>query len=155
MAGQTDARLAELGIELPEPAAPAANYVPFTRSGNTLYISGQVTFWNGELRHVGKVGDGLSADEAKDAARICGLNILAVARMALDGDLDRVRQVLKLGGFVNATPDFTGHPAVINGASDLMVEVLGDRGRHARFAVGAGGLPLGVAVEVDAIMEVD
>ena len=155
MAGQINARLAELGIELPSPAAPAANYVPFTRSGSTLYISGQVPFWNGELRYVGKVGAEISDEEAKDAARTCGLNILANARLALDGDLDRVVQVLKLGGFVNATPDFTGHPAVINGASDLMVEVLGDGGRHARFAVGAGSLPLGVAVEVDAVMEVD
>lgn len=154
MAGQIDARLSELGIQLPEPPMPAANYVPFTRSGNTLYISGQVTFQNGDLKYVGKIGVDLDEADGKAAARLCGLNIIAVARHALDGDLDRVRQVLKLGGFVNATPDFTGHPGIINGASDLMVEVFGDRGRHARFAVGAGGLPLGVAVEVDAILEV-
>jgi len=155
MAGQIDARLQELGIDLPEPPLPAANYVPFTRSGTTLYISGQVTFLNGELQYVGKIGVDLDEEDGKAAARLCGLNIISVARHALDGDLDRVRQVLKLGGFVNATPDFTGHPGIINGASDLMVEVFGERGKHARFAVGAGGLPLGVAVEVDAILEVD
>jgi len=155
MAGQIDARLSELGIELPEPPLPAANYVPFTRSGNTLYISGQVTFDNGELKYLGRVGADVDEADCKAAARLCGLNIIAVARHALDGDLDRVRQVLKLGGFVNATPDFTGHPGIINGASDLMVEVFGDRGKHARFAVGAGGLPLDVAVEVDAILEVE
>jgi len=155
MAGQIDARLRELGIELPEPPLPAANYVPFTLSGSTLYISGQVTFDNGELKYLGKVGADVDEADGKAAARLCGLNIIAVARHALDGDLDRVRQVLKLGGFVNATPDFTGHPGIINGASDLMVEVFGDRGKHARFAVGAGGLPLGVAVEVDASLEVE
>jgi len=155
MAGQIDARLRELGIDLPKPPLPAANYVPFTRSGNTLYISGQVTFLNGELQYVGKIGGDFDEADGKAAARLCGLNIVAVARHALDGDLDRVRQVLKLGGFVNATPDFTGHPGIINGASDLMVEIFGERGTHARFAVGAGGLPLGVAVEVDAILEVE
>lgn len=154
MAGQIEARLQENGIVLPEPPLPAANYVPFTRTGNTLYVSGQVPFENGTLKYVGKVGDDLDEADAKAAARLCGLNIIAVAKHALDGDLDRVRQVLKLGGFVNATPDFTGHPGIINGASDLMVEVFGDAGRHARFAVGAGSLPLGVGVEVDAILEV-
>ncbi len=155
MAGQIEARLRELGIDLPQPPLPAANYVPFTRSGSTLYISGQVTFLNGELQYVGKIGVDLDEADGKAAARLCGLNIVAVARHALDGDLDRVRQVLKLGGFVNATPEFTGHPGIINGASDLMVEIFGERGKHARFAVGAGGLPLGVAVEVDAILEVE
>ena len=154
MAGQIDARLAELGIELPEAAAPVANYVPYVISGNTVYISGQVTIWNGEIRHVGKVGDDVSVEDAAAAARLCGLNIIAQLRAALDGDLDRVARCIKLGGFVNGTADFRDHPKVINGASDLMVEVFGDKGKHARFAVGAGSLPLGVAVEVDAVFEI-
>ncbi|HYH17820.1 MAG TPA: RidA family protein [Azospirillum sp.] len=153
MAGRIEARLKELGIELPQPAAPVAAYVPYTISGKTLYVSGQVTVWNGERRFLGKVGKDFSVEEGKQAARLCGLNLLAQARAACDGDLDRVARCLKLGGFVNAGPDFHDHPQVINGASELMVEVLGDAGRHARFAVGASSLPLNVAVEVDAVFE--
>ena len=153
MVGVIDARLSELGIELPNAAAPAANYVPYVISGNTLYISGQVPFWNGELKGVGKVGKDLTAEDAQKIARICALNIIAQARTACSGDLDKVKQVLKIGGFVNATDSFTQHPMVINGASDLVVEVFGDKGKHSRFAVGAGSLPLGVAVEVEAVME--
>lgn len=154
MAGKIDARLAELGIELPTASAPAANYVPFVRAGDLLFVSGQVTAWNGEIKFIGTVGSDFTVDEGYQAARICGLNLLAQARAALDGDLDRLARVVKLGGFVQAAPGFTDHPKVINGASDLMVEVLGDAGRHARFAVGAASLPLGVAVEVDGVFEV-
>ena len=155
MAGKIDTHLAELGIELPDAAAPAANYVPYALEDNTLYIAGQVPFWNGKLLHIGKVGDDYSVEDAKQAARVCGLNIIAQAKAALDGDLDRVRRIVKVGGFVNCVTDFGQHPAIINGASDLFVEVFGDAGRHARFAVGAGSLPMGVAVEVDVIIVVD
>lgn len=154
MAGTVDARLAELGISLPTPAAPVASYVPFVRTGPLVMISGQVTMDNGELRFVGKLGDGMSVEEGYQAARLCGVNLVAQMRVACDGDLDRVKRIVRLGGFVNATPDFTDHPKVINGASDLMQEVFGDAGQHARAAVGSSSLPLGVAVEVDAIVEI-
>jgi len=154
MTGRIDARLAELGIELPQAAAPVAAYVAYTRSGNTLYISGQITVWNGERKFVGKVGQDFTVEQGKEAARLCALNILAQAKAALDGDLDRVTRVLKLGGFVNAGADFHDHPAVINGASELMQEVFGDAGKHARAAVGAPSLPGNVAVEVEAVLEV-
>ncbi len=155
MTGTIEARLAELNIELPEAAAPAANYVPWVVSGNLVFIAGQVPFWNGELRYVGKVGSDLDVEEAVAAARIVGLNIIAQAKAAAGGDLDRVSRIVKLGGFVNCVDGFTQQPAVINGASDLMVEVFGDKGRHARFAVGSNALPLGVAVEIDAVVELD
>ncbi len=154
MTGRIDARLAELGIELPQAAAPVAAYVAYTRSGNTLYISGQITVWNGERKFVGKVGQDFTVEQGKEAARLCGLNILAQAKAALGGDLDRVTRVLKLGGFVNAGADFHDHPAVINGASELMQAVFGDLGKHARAAVGAPSLPGNVAVEVEAVLEV-
>jgi enamine deaminase RidA (YjgF/YER057c/UK114 family) len=154
MAGRIEARLAELNIELPNAAAPAANYVPYVVSGNQIWVAGQVPFWNGELKYRGKVGETMSVEDAQGAARLCALNIIAQAKAALGGDLDRVGRFLKVGGFVNATPDFGDHPKVINGASDLLVEIFGDAGRHARFAVGAGSLPLGVAVEVDAVIEI-
>lgn len=153
MAGRIEARLAELGIELPKAAAPAAAYVPFTLSGRTLYVAGQVTVWNGELRYQGKVGQDFSIEEGQAAARLCGLNLIAQAKAACDGDLDRVARCLKLGGFVNAGPDFHDHPKVINGASELMLQVFGDAGKHARFAVGASSLPFNVAVEIDAVFE--
>lgn len=151
MAGQIEARLKTLGLELPKAAAPAAAYVPYTKSGSTLYISGQIPVWNGEMRHIGKLGHGLGIEDGQAAAKVCALNILAQAKAACDGDLDRIAQCLKLGGFVSCTPDFTDHPKVINGASELMLSVFGDAGRHARFAVGAPSLPFGVAVEVEAI----
>jgi enamine deaminase RidA (YjgF/YER057c/UK114 family) len=154
MAGKIEARLSKLGIELPDAAAPAANYVPYVLEGNTLYIAGQVPFWNGELMHLGKVGADYSVEDAVAAARVCGLNLIAQARAAV-GDLDRITRIMKIGGFVNSVSDFTQHPEVINGASNLFVEVFGDAGKHARFAVGAGSLPRGVAVEVDAVMTVD
>jgi enamine deaminase RidA (YjgF/YER057c/UK114 family) len=154
MVGTIDAKLGELGITLPTPAVPAANYVPFVVSGKTVYVSGQLPMVDGKLLHVGIVGDDISRDDAQAAARACALNIIAHVKTACDGDLDRVKQCLKLGGFVNAVSGFTEHPAVINGASDLMVEVFGDAGRHARFAVGAESLPFGVSVEVDAVFEI-
>ena len=147
-------RLAGLGLALPVAAAPAANYVPWTISGSTLYVAGQLPFEDGKLSVVGPVGSEVSLERAQHAAMVCGLNILAQAKAALDGDLQRIVRCLKLGGFVNAPAGFADHPKVINGASDLMVAVLGDAGRHARFAVGASSLPFNVAVEIDAIFEI-
>ena len=147
------ARIAELGITLPEPARAVANYVPFVRSGNLVYISGQLSNdASGGIK--GTVGDDVTPEQANAAARLCGVNLLAQISAALDGDLDRVVRIVKLGGFVQAAGDFIAIPAVINGCSDLMVEVFGDAGRHARSAVGVYRLPLGFAVEVDAIVEV-
>ncbi len=154
MAGTIEGRLAELGITLPAAAAPVANYVPTVRSGNMLYVSGQVTLRDGQPQHLGKLGAGIDVAEGAQAARLCALNIVAQAKAAL-GELDRVARVVKLVGFVNSAPEFTDQPKVINGASDFMVEVFGDKGRHARSAVGVAALPLGVSVEVEAILEVD
>ena len=154
MTGRIEARLAELGIALPQPAAPAGAYVPYVISGNLVFVAGQITLDNGEVTYKGRLGDTMSVDDGYAAARLCGLNLLAQVRGACAGDLDRVKQVVRLGGFVNSTADFTDQPKVINGASDLMVEVFGDAGRHARAAVGAPSLPLGVAVEVDGIFEI-
>jgi enamine deaminase RidA (YjgF/YER057c/UK114 family) len=154
MSGRVEAKLKQLGIELPEPAAPIANYVPYTVSGNLVFISGQLCVWNGERRHVGKLGAGISVDEGREAARLSALNVLAQLKVACGGDLDRVRRCLRLGGFVNCAPEFTDMPQVVNGASDLMVEVFGDAGRHARAAVGNSSLPGGVAVEVEATFEI-
>ena len=153
MSGRIEARLNELGIELPLAAAPIANYVGYTVAGNLVIVSGQISVWNGERRFVGKLGAGISIVEGQQAARLCALNLLAHLRAAAGGDLDRVRRVLRLGGFVNCTPDFTDMPQVVNGASDLMVEVFGDAGRHARAAVGVSALPGGVAVEVEGTFE--
>ena len=154
MPGRIDQRLAELKIELPNAAAPMANYVPAVRSGNLLFVSGQICQWNGERRFVGKLGAEITLDQGREAARLCALNLLAQTKRFLDGDLDRVVRVVRLGGFVNAVPSFAEQPQVVNGASDLMVEVFGDAGRHARAAVGVGSLPGGAAVEVDAVFEV-
>ncbi len=151
MAGTTEARLQELGIELPSAATPAANYVPFHISGKQLFISGQLPIIAGGPDFKGKLGQGIDVETAAKAAQACAINILAQVKSAL-GELDRIEQCLKLGGFVNCTPDFTDHPEVINGASDFLVEVLGDKGRHTRFAVGASSLPRGVAVEIDALL---
>lgn len=153
MTGKIEARLAELGIELPEAPTPAANYVPFVQTGKLVFIAGQVPFAGGELKYVGKIGRDFDVEEGAACARLCAINILAQLKAACGGDLDRVARCVKLGGFVNCPPDFTQQPQVVNGASDLIVEVFGDAGRHARFAVGAPSLPLGVAVEVDAIFE--
>ena len=147
------ARIAELGISLPEPARAVANYVPFVQTGNLVHISGQLSNdASGGLK--GTVGEDVTPEQANAAARLCGINLLAQISAAVDGDLERVVRVVKLGGFVQAGPGFTAIPAVINGCSDLMVEVFGDAGRHARAAVGVYQLPLGFAVEVDAVVEV-
>ena len=153
MAGEIEARLQELGLELPETAAPMANYVPYVIDGKQLWVAGQVPFWNGSIKYTGVVGEDVSVDDAVNAARVCALNILAQTKAAL-GDLDRITRVIKLGGFVNGVPGFADQPKVINGASDLLVEVLGNKGLHARSAVGAGGLPLNVPVEVDAVIAI-
>lgn len=155
MATNIDARLSELGITIPDAPAPAANYVPFTTTGNLVFVSGQVPFVDGKLTKTGHIGDNATLEDGHEQARICAINLIAQVKVACGGDLDRVRRVVKLGGFVSSTPDFTGQPGVINGASDLMVEVFGDAGRHARFAVGTNVLPLGCLVEVDGVFEID
>lgn len=146
-------RLQDLGIELPEAPAPVGSYVPYVVSDRTVYVSGQVAIWDGEIQYQGRLGDGISLADGQAAARLCGVNLIAQLRAACGGDLERVARVVKLGGFVNAAPDFVDHAKVINGASDLMTAVFGDRGRHARAAVGCASLPLGSAVEVDGIFE--
>ncbi len=153
MAGRIEARLAELGITLPEGTVPQANYVPYTISGNLVFISGQVAKLGDELI-TGKLGADVDIETGQRAARSCALNLISHLRSACGGDLDRVKQCLKLGGFVQGTPDFTDAPVVVNGASDLMVDVFGEAGRHARFAVAVACLPLDTAVEVDAVFEI-
>ena len=153
MSGTISARLADLKITLPDATAPVANYVPVTRTGNLLFVSGQVSL-DGGKPVVGKLGENMDVEAGAAAARLCGLAIIAQVQKALDGDLDRVARIVKLTGFVNSTGDFTDQPKVINGASDLMVDVFGDKGRHSRAAVSAAALPLGVAVEIEAIVEV-
>lgn len=150
------AKLETLGLKLPQAAAPAANYVPYTiADGEILFIAGQIPFLNGEKMHMGRLGESLSIEQGVEAARACALNILAQADAAVKGDWSKIVRCVKLGGFVNCTPDFTDHPKVINGASDLIVAVMGEAGKHARFAVGAPSLPLGVAVEIDAVFEIE
>jgi enamine deaminase RidA (YjgF/YER057c/UK114 family) len=154
MSGKIDARLAELGLTLPQATAPVANYVPYVVSGNLVFVSGQIGMVDGKPRYLGRLGADVGVEVGYQAARLCGLNLLTQLRAACGGDLDRVRRVVRLGGFVACTPDFTDQPKVVNGASDLMVEVFGDSGRHARTAVGAPALPLGVAVEVEGVFEI-
>jgi enamine deaminase RidA (YjgF/YER057c/UK114 family) len=149
-----EARLAELQVELPNPSSPGANYVPFVRSGNLVFITGQLSQWNGERRFIGKLGREFGVEEGQQAARLCALNLIAHLKTAVDGDLERVTRCVRIAGFVNSTPDFLAHSQVINGASDLFVDVFGDAGRHARMAVGVAALPYDVAVEVEAIFEV-
>ena len=153
MTGRIDARLRDLGIALPTPPAPVASYVPTVASGNLLFVSGQITATPEGLQYVGVVGEDLSVEDGKAAARLCAINVVAQTKAAL-GDLDRVKRCVKLTVFVNAMADFTRHPEVANGASDLLVEVFGEAGKHARAAVGAGSLPRGVACEVEAIFEI-
>ncbi len=149
-----ESKLSELGIILPTPAVPVANYVGFVKSGNMVFVSGQLPLEAGKMQFVGKVGSEVSAEDAKKAARLCAINILAQLKVACEGNLERVVRCVKLGIFVNGEANFKDHPAVANGASNLMVEVLGDAGKHARAAFGSGSLPFGVAVEVDAIFEI-
>ena len=147
-----DDRLAARGLSLPDAPAPAANYVPFVRSGNLLHVSGQIAQGpDGPIR--GKLGADMEVEAGAKAAQACALSLLAQVHRALDGDMGGLRRVVKLTGFVNSTPDFTDQPKVINGASDLLVELLGDAGRHARSAVSAASLPFGVAVEIEGIFE--
>ena len=155
MSGRIEARLAELGITLPAATAPVANYVPWAISGKLVFVSGQVGMQDGKPRYLGRLGDGMSVEDGYAAARLCGLNLLTQLKAACGGDLDRVKRVVRLGGFVNCAPGFTDQPKVVNGASDLMVEVFGEAGRHARAAVGAPSLPLGVAVEVEGVFEIE
>ena len=153
MAGRSEARLRDLGLTLPEPSVPQANYVPFVRTGNQVFIAGQVPSIAGEVI-TGKLGAGTDIATGHKAARACALNLIAHAKSACNGDLDRIAQWVKLGGFVQGTSDFADAPQVVNGASDLMVEVFGDAGKHARFAVVVACLPLDSAVEVDAVIEI-
>ncbi|CDZ29222.1 RidA family protein [Neorhizobium galegae] len=150
-----EGRLQEMGIVLPVAAAPAANYVPYTISGNTLYLSGQLPIEGGKVAVTGLVGRDVDLPAAQRAAELCAINILAQAKAALGGDLGRIRRVLKLNGFVASTPDFVEQHLVINGASNLIANVLGDAGKHARAAVGMACLPLNASVEIDAIIEIE
>jgi enamine deaminase RidA (YjgF/YER057c/UK114 family) len=154
MAGAVEARLRALDLVLPEVASPLANYVPFLHLDGQLFVSGQLPLQGGRIAVVGKLGADLGLEQGQAAARLCLLNVLAQAKRALN-DLDRIVQCLRLNGYVNTSPDFTDHPKVINGASDLLVELLGDKGRHTRIAVGCASLPLGAAVEIDAIFAVE
>jgi enamine deaminase RidA (YjgF/YER057c/UK114 family) len=147
-------KINEMGITLPSPATPVANYVGFVKANNIVFISGQLPLEGGKLQGIGKVGKDFSADEAKKFAKLCAINILAQLKVACEGNLDRVAKCIKLGIFVNGDADFKDHPVVANGASDLIAEIFGDAGKHARAAVGSGSLPFGVAVEVDAIFEI-
>jgi enamine deaminase RidA (YjgF/YER057c/UK114 family) len=148
-----ESRLSDLGIVLPDVPVPIANFVPARREGALLFLAGQVCEWNGEVRYIGKVGREFDLAAGRSAARICGLNLISALRQAI-GSLDRVRCCLRLGGFVNCDPLFQEVPQVINGASDLMHEIFGSQGAHARTAVGVAALPRGAAVEVDAIFAI-
>ncbi|QDG77998.1 RidA family protein [Labrenzia sp. PHM005] len=153
MTSKIEARLSELGITLPDAAAPAANYVPFVKTGNQLFISGQLPMEAGAIAVSGKLGADLDIDAGQLAAKLCAINLLAQAKAAT-GDLDKVVRLVKIVGFVNSTGDFTDQPKVVNGASDFLVEAMGDSGRHARSAVSAASLPFGAGVEIEAIFEV-
>lgn len=154
MTGRIDARLKELGIEIPPPGPAAGSYINHVITGNLAYIAGSVPIDKGERKYIGKLGRDVSIEDGQKAARLAALNLLGRLKAACGGDLDRVVRVVKLVGFVNATEDFTEQPKVINGASDLMVEIFGEIGQHARSAVGVGSLPFGVAAEVEGIFEI-
>ncbi len=155
MAGRIETKLAELGITLPRPMAPIANYVPYVVSGNLVVVSGQVPAVDGRIAVTGKVGSGLSIDQGREAARLCFINVLVHLKAACGGDLDRVRRVVRLGGFVASPPDFAQQAQVMNGASDLAVAVFGEAGRHARTTIGVPSLPADAAVEVEGMFEID
>jgi enamine deaminase RidA (YjgF/YER057c/UK114 family) len=149
-----EARLKELGVSLPTPPMPVASYVPYTISGNLVFLSGQIPIADGALKYVGKLGVDIPLEAGQAAAQLCAINLLAQLKSACGGDLDRVVRCLKVGVFVNAAPEYGQHPEVANGASDLIAALFGDAGKHARAAVGVGSLPRGVAVEVDAVFEI-
>jgi len=153
MSSAVDQRLAELGIALPSPGAPGGNYVPFVVAGDLVFMAGQVARSEGRMAYAGKVGRDLGVEQGQAAARLCALNLLAQLKVACNGDLDRVARCVRLGGFVNCAPDFKDQPKVVNGASDLMIEVFGERGKHARTAVGVAALPSDSAVEVEAVFQ--
>lgn len=155
MSQKIDTRLRALGIELPEPSSPGANYEPYLGVGNLLFLTGQLCHWNSERLFVGKLGEQFDVEEGQEAARVCALNLVSVLRVALGGDLDRVIKTVRLAGYVNSTPEFHGQSQVMNGASDLFVDVFGEAGRHTRMAVGVSALPYNVAVEVEGVFEVD
>jgi enamine deaminase RidA (YjgF/YER057c/UK114 family) len=153
MAAQIEKRLSELGVTLPAPGAPGGNYVPFVVVGDLAFMAGQVAREAGKMKYVGKVGRDVSVEQGQAAARLCALNLLAQVKVACGGDLDRVERCVRVGGFVNSAPEFLEHPKVINGASDFLVEVFGERGQHARTAVGVAALPMDSAVEVEAVFQ--
>ena len=155
MSGGVEARLNALGIELPQPSKPGANYVPYVATGNLLFLTGQLCHWNGERLFIGKLGAEFDVEQGREAARICGLNLISQLGVALDGDLDRVVRTVRLAGYVNSTADFHGQSQVMDGASNLFMEVFEDKGRHSRLAVGVSALPYDVAVEVEGVFEVD
>ena len=154
MASKIDKRLAELGIALPAPASPVGSYVPYVNVGALVFISGQLPRAEGKLAFAGKVGRDITVENGQAAARVCALNLLAHLKVACAGDLDRVVRCVRMSGFVNSDPEFKDHPQVVNGASDLMHDVFGESGRHARTAVGVAALPANAAVEVEAIFEI-
>jgi enamine deaminase RidA (YjgF/YER057c/UK114 family) len=154
MTNPIDDRLNELGIELPQPSTPGANYVPSVRTGDLIFITGQLSQWNGERRFIGKLGREFGIEEGQQAARLCALNVVALLRAALDGDLGRVVRCVRIAGYVNSVSDFVGQSQVMNGASDLFVQVFEEVGRHTRMAVGVSALPYDVAVEVEGVFEV-
>ena len=153
MTSDLEQRLAERGLDLPPAPAPAANYLPYVIGGGLLFVSGQLPFVDGKVAVAGRLGHGVTVEQGQEAARICTLNVLAQANAACDGEFARIRRCVKLGVFVSSTSDFHDHPTVANGASDLMGDVMGEAGRHARFAVGCASLPRDAAVEVEAIFE--
>ena len=155
MVSKVEQKLQGIGVTIPNAPTPAANYLPFTRTGNLVFVSGQVPFVDGKLEVTGTVGQNASIEEAQGQAKICAINLLAQLKVACDGDLDRVVKVVKLGAFVASADDFFSQPIVVNAASDLMVTAFGDAGRHARFAVGVNALPLNCLVEIDGIFEID
>lgn len=155
MTKNIESRLKTLGIELPEPSKPGANYVPYHISGNLLFLTGQLCHWNGKRLFVGKLGEEFGIEQGQEAARICGLNLISQLKAALNGNLDRVARTIKLAGYVNSTPDFHGQSQVMNGASDLFVAIFGNAGMHTRMAVGVSALPYNVAVEVEGVFEIE
>lgn len=154
--GRIEARLKELDITFPTPTTPRGNFLPFRREGSLVFLSGQICEWNGAVTCEGPVGDGgVSVEAAAQAARVCAIRLLYALRLACDGDLDRVREIVRLGGYVNCMPGFAWSPLVINGATQLFIDVFGEAGRHARTAIGVAGLPGNASVEVDAIARID